>query len=331
MLPLENELNIMKKIPVSMEYNGKENFDLWRERAGEKLFSLLGLDKFQKCEPCFSEEYRTKKDGFTEIRFNFQSEGGYFVPCVLAVPEKSRFGEKPPLMICLQGHGTGMHISMGRAKYEIDEAKIKNGDRAFALGCLKRGFCALSIEQRNFGEKGGNPRPTCHASSMVALLTGRTIIGGRVWDVMRAIDTVQNEYSDLFDTERIYSMGNSGGGTATLYAFALEKRIRGAIASCAFCDFLSSIGEQNHCECNYIPGIRNYFDMADIAGIGSPKPLVIVSGKTDGIFPIDGAKKEFERLKNIYYASSDKCVHVIGKEGHRFYEKEAWNEFEKLI
>ena len=71
--------------------------------------------------------------------------------------------------------------------------------------------------------------------------------------------------------------------------------------------------------------------MADIAGIGSPKPLVIVSGKTDGIFPIDGAKKEFERLKNIYYASSDKCVHVIGKEGHRFYEKEAWKEFEKLI
>lgn len=331
MLPLENELNIMKKIPVSMEYNGKESFDLWRERAGEKLFSLLGLDKFQKCEPCFSEEYRTKKDGFTEIRFNFQSEDSYFVPCVLAVPEKSCFGKKPPLMICLQGHGTGMHISMGRAKYEPDEAKIKNGDRAFALGCLKRGFCALSIEQRNFGEKGGNPRPTCHASSLVALLTGRTIIGGRVWDVMRAIDTVQYEYSDLFDREKIYSMGNSGGGTATLYAFATEKRIRGAIVSCAFCDFLSSIGEQNHCECNYIPNIRNYFDMADIAGIGSPKPLVIVSGRTDGIFPLDGAKKEFERLKKIYYASSDNCVHVIGNEGHRFYENEAWSEFKKLI
>lgn len=330
-LPLEHELNLLRKTPISMKYDGKEDFSLWQKRAKEKLISLTGLDRFIKCRPCVREEYRIQHSDFTEIRFVFQSEEGYFLPCILSVPKESRFGDKPPLMICLQGHGTGMHISMGRPKFEPDEAKIKNGDRAFALGCLKRGWCALTIEQRNFGEKGGNPRPTCHATSLTALLTGRTIIGARVWDIMRAIDVIEENYSSLCDTEKIYSMGNSGGGTATLYAFSLEERIKGAIASCAFCDFITSIGEQNHCECNYIPGIRNYFDMAEIAGIGANKPLVIVSGVTDGIFPIDGAKKEFMRLKEIYYAGSEKCVHVIGDGGHRFYEEQAWSEFEKLI
>lgn len=330
LLPLEKELDILRSTEISMAYDQKEDFAEWKKSAKEKLFELVGLDKFEKCDFCFSEEYRTEHNDFIEIRFSFQSEEDYFLPCILTVPKKSRFS-KPPLMLCLQGHGTGMHISLGRAKYEIDEAKIKNGDRDFAVGCLKRGYCALAIEQRNFGEKGGNPRPTCHAPSLVALLTGRTIIGARVWDIMRAIDVSIENYSSYFDTEKIYSMGNSGGGTATLYAFALEDRIKAAIASCSFCDFISSIGEQNHCECNYIPNIRNYFDMAEIAGIGAPKPLVIVSGKTDGIFPLEGAAKEFERLKNIYYGSTDRCVHVIGNEGHRFYENEAFSAFEKLV
>lgn len=331
LLPLENELNLLRQVPISMAYDKKEDFSVWQKRAGAKLVELTGLEKFNKCNLCVSVEYKEENESFKEIRFVFQSEEGYFVPCLLCVPKNSRFGEKPPVMICLQGHGTGMHISMGRPKFEPDEMKIKNGDRAFALGCLKRGYCALTIEQRNFGEKGGNPRPTCHASSLVALLTGRTIIGARVWDIMRAVDALEENFSDLCDTDKIYSMGNSGGGTATLYAFALEDRIKAAISSCAFCDFISSIGEQNHCECNYIPNIRNYFDMAEIAGIGAPKPLVIVSGMTDGIFPIEGAKAEFKRLKEIYYAGSESCVHVIGSEGHRFYEEQAWSEFEKIL
>lgn len=330
-LPLENELNYLKNQPISMAYKNDEDFFIWRERAKGKLRELVGLDKFTKCESLVKEEYREEYPDYTEIRFSFQSEEGYRLPCILCVPKNSAYGEKPPLMICLQGHGTGMHISLGRAKFEPDEVKIKNGDRAFALGCIKRGFCALAIEQRNFGEKGGNPRPTCHASSLVALLTGRTIIGARVWDIMRAIDVIEENYASLCDTEKIYSMGNSGGGTATLYAFALEDRIKAVISSCAFCDFLSSIGQQNHCECNYIPNIRNYFDMAEIAGIGAPKPLVIVSGMTDGIFPIDGAKAEFRRLEAIYCAAKGKCVHVIGSEGHRFYEEAAWSEFLKMI
>lgn len=331
-LPIENELKILHDTPISMEYKGDKAFSEWQEDAREVLKNLIGLDRFKKCESRVSESQRKENETFTEIRFSFQSEEGYFVPCILCVPKKS--GEKkPPLMICVQGHGTGMHISLGESKYPIDEIKNKSGDRNFAIQCVNKGFCALCLDQRNFGEKGGNPRPVCHASSLVALLTGRSIIAARVWDIMRAIDVLEENYSEYFDTDRIGCMGNSGGGTATLYASVFENRIKAAISSCAFCNFEKSIGEQNHCECNYIPGIRNYFDMAEIAAMSAPKPLVIVSGMTDGIFPIDGAKSEFERLRTIYYSACSKpenCVHVIGEEGHRFYAKQAWPEFDRL-
>ncbi len=333
MLPLKKELSVLHSVPVSMAYDGSEDFSVWQKKAKEKLSELLGIDKFEKCFFDIVEEYRVEHDDFTEIKFYFQSEKDYYVPCILCIPQKTDY-EKPPLMICLQGHGTGMHVSLGIKKYDIDRDKDDNGDRDFALQCIEKGFCALALEQRNFGEKGGTPRPDCYSSSLVALLTGRTIIGARVWDIMRAIDVLIEKYNEFFDTEKIYCTGNSGGGTATFYASALESRIKAAMPSCAFCTFENSIGELHHCACNYVPGIRNYFDMAEIAGMSAPKPMVIVSGKTDGIFPIEFADSEFDRVKNIYYSAAGKeenCTHVVGSEGHRFYAEQGWKSFFSIV
>lgn len=331
-LPIRNELNILHNTPISMEYDGTQPFEEWQKKARAKLSELIGLDKYKKCDFLLEEKYVKEHKTYREIKFYFQSEENYFVPCILCIPKKSKF-EKPPMMICLQGHGTGMHISLGRRKFSFDEKKIENGDRDFAVQCVAKGYCALAIEQRNFGERGGTPKPNCHEPSMVALLTGRTTVAGRVWDISRAIDVLEENYSQYFDKEKIYCMGNSGGGTATFYAMALEDRIKGGIPSCAFASFEKSIGEKRHCECNYIPNIRNYFDMAEIAGMSAPKPIVIVSGKTDGIFPAASAKAEFKRVKETYYSASanpENCVHVIGWEGHRFYAEPAWKAFEKL-
>lgn len=329
--PLGNEIKYLHSIPVSMQYDGKESLSDWQIKARAKLSELMGLQYFYEVDDETEIEFCKEYDEFTEIKFYFYSEENYTVPCVLRVPKNVK---NPALMICLQGHSTGMHISLGIAKFEGDQEKIDNGDRDFAVQCIKNGYCALAIEQRNFGERGGNPKPTCYEPSMVALLTGRSSLAGRVWDIMHAINVMKKHFAEKFDAERIYCMGNSGGGTATFYAAALDERIKGAIPSCAFCTFEDSIGKQHHCACNYIPYIRNYFDMAEIAGMIAPRPLVIVSGRKDGIFPLDSAQYEFDRLKNIYYKACEKpenCVHTVGDEGHRFYADIAWNAFEKLI
>ena len=330
MMPLAKEQELLRSLERSMEYKGDEPLSDWQEKARAKLRELLGLP-YALCEPRFTVEYREETDDFYETRFTFQSEEGYFVPGHFLAP-KRKTEDKPPVMICLQGHSTGMHISLGRTKYPEDD-KSFDGDRDFALEAVKRGYCAVAMEQRCFGERGGTPRPDCYGTAMAALLSGRTLLGNRVWDIMRLIDVLEAQFADVCDADRVYCCGNSGGGTATFYATALETRIKGAIPSCAFCTFAGSIGAMYHCSCNYVPGIRKYFDMAELAGMIAPRPLVIVSGAEDDIFPLTGAKAEFARVKETYYANSDcpgNAVHVIGDGGHRFYAAPAWEAFLRL-
>ncbi|NLA83352.1 MAG: hypothetical protein GX854_02225 [Clostridiales bacterium] len=328
-MPFDHNQKLLAAIQPSMRYDEKEDFKSWQARAAEKLKELLGLP-YEKCEDRMVIEYEKQHEGFKEIRFKFQSEEGYYVPCHLWIPDGKK--EPIPVVICLQGHSTGMHISLGRPKYPGDEETISGGDRDFAVRAIKEGYCALTIEQRNFGECGGTEEgPNCYNSTMTALLIGRTTIGERVWDIQRAID-VLDKYFPQVDMDKIICMGNSGGGTATFYAGCLEPRIKYVMPSCAVCTYKDSIAAMHHCSCNYVPHIRKYFEMGDLAGLIAPRALVIVAGKEDKIFPINGVIESYELAQSLYKAAGadGRCKLVVGEGGHRFYADEAWpvmNEF----
>ena len=180
----ENNISVLKGVKPSMSYISGD-VELWKNTARQKLSELLGMNSFEKVDALLDIEYEKELDGFVEIRFTFQSEQDYRVPCHMLIPKNI---ENPPVMICLQGHSKGMHISLGRPKYDGDEKIIKGGDRDFCVRAIKEGFAAISLEQRNFGECGGSEKgPRCMESAMTALLMGRTTIGERVWDISRAI------------------------------------------------------------------------------------------------------------------------------------------------
>ena len=324
-----NKELIQKVIPTMSYVEG--DYEKWVSEAKNKLSELLGMDKFEKVAPEFEIEFNDQTEDVTEIRFSFQSEAGYRVPCHMLLPNDV---ENPPVMICLQGHSTGMHISLGKPKYEGDIDTINGGDRDFCVRAVKEGFAAIALEQRNFGECGGDETgPKCFESAMTALLMGRTTIGERVWDVSRLIDVLENEFSDIVDINKICCMGNSGGGTATAYVAALEHRIVLAMPSCAMCTYKDSIGAVSHCSCNYVPRISEYFDMNDLMAMAYPKYFIQISGKEDVIFPIDAAKEVFEKGKKVYVAQNQesRCCFVEGNGGHRFYADDAWPIVHKFL
>lgn len=315
-----------------LRYNENRDFEAWREQVRTKLIELIG-DMPEQVPLNLQIEWKETTDSFTEYRFVFDSEVDTSVPCHLLIPHSAK---KPcPVVICLQGHSTGMHISLGRAKFEKDDS---SGDRDFAIQIVGEGYAALVIEQRAFGERisqkiiDHNPyyRTTCYLPAMAASLLGRTLIGERVWDVSRAIDAL-SEFPEI-DTERIACMGNSGGGTATYYAACLDERIKIAMPSCAVCSFAQSIGTLYHCACNYIPGIGKYMDMGDLAALIAPRALIVVAGAKDTGFLLPGVTSEYEIIEKIYDKSgaSDKCRLVIGPEGHRFYAEPSWSVFREL-
>ena len=198
---------------------------------------------------------------------------------------------------------------------------------------MQKGFAALAIELRAMGECGNKAdgSPDCNHPAYQAILLGRTIIGERCHDVSRAIDMVEKHFP-MIDMSRICMMGNSGGGTTTIYATALDTRIAAAMPSCALCGYYASIGAMQHCPCNYIPGIMKYFDMADLVAMAAPRPYVAVNGLTDASFPIESAKEQVAAARPVYEAlgAGEKLRHVIGPEGHRFYKAPAWPVFEEV-
>ena len=327
--PQVRHLNLMREVRPAFRYSEGEDFAAWQRRARVRLEQVLGLP-LERCEENFRIEWTREEEDKTEIRFVFSSEEDVEVGCHLLLPREAK--GRLPLVICLQGHSTGMHISLGAPKYPGDEETISGGDRDFARQIVKRGQAALALDQRGFGERGGTPKgPACQQPAVQALLLGRTLIGERCWDISRAIDAVLAHFPQI-DGDRIALMGNSGGGTATIYAAALDERITAAMPSCAFCGYLPSIGAQHHCICNYVPGILKDFDMGDLGALIAPRSLVVVSGQGDGIFPIDSAREQAEITRAAYRAAGapDQFEQVVGAQGHRFYANDAWPVFDRL-
>ena len=326
MQPFDHNSALARAATPSMKYKGDEPFRDWQSKARAKLLQLLGIDRIKRAvDTKFTIEYINEADEYTEYRFTLEPEVGYNFPAVMRVP-KGACG-KLPVMICLQGHSTGMHISLGKPKYERDHASIAGGDRDFCVRAVKEGYIAVAVEQRNFGECGGagEKGPACLYSTMVAFMLGRTTIGERVVDVSTVIDALIENF-DFVDAERINLMGNSGGGTATFYAAAIDERIKIAVPSCAYCTYKDSIAAMPHCSCNFIPGILDYFEMEDISGLIAPRKLIVVNGAKDDIFPEHGVKEAYEVTKRLYSASGapENCRLVTGPEGHRFYADAAW-------
>ncbi len=325
------QMNKFKDVPESIgkfAFEKYPDFRQWRDAALPGLKQLLGLDRLEKLErkPIVPESAwkRTTPLGTIE-KLYFSPEEGEKAGIYVCLPENA----KPPYktFICLQGHSTGMHNSIAVEWEDESIPKEIEGDRDFALHCMRRGIAAICLEQRYLGERSHKADRThgCQLPSLQNLMIGRTAIGDRVYDVDRLLDYLYTR--EDIDKSHIGILGNSGGGTTSMFAGALLPRITHVIASCSFSSFRASIGSISHCCCNYVPGLLEYGESADAVGLTAPKPLVILNGRFDDIFPLEDADRQFARLEKIYAAAGapGKCIHAVGEGGHRFYDKEAWD------
>jgi dienelactone hydrolase len=323
----------LRKLKPSLTYTGQP-LDRWRAQLGRAFRDLFGWDLKRERVPLNVRELeREETETYTRRKLVFTSEPGAEVPCHLLVPKLVHL--PAPAFICLQGHTSGMHISLGKPKDEHDAEEIK-GDRDFALQAVANGYVALAIEQRAFGERqetvqAKRVKDGCQDAAMHALLLGRPLASERAWDVSRAIDLL--ETLPEVRKDRFGCMGNSGGGTVTYYSACVEPRIWLAMPSCSFCAYADSIFRIGHCTDNYLPGILKHCEMGDLASLIAPRKLVVVAGRTDGIFPIEGVQREFDKVKRIFAAAGkpENARLVIGEGGHRFYAKQGWAAVREMM
>ena len=317
----------MAETRQALAYDGGD-VRAWQQRLRRRLRALIGYHPPRTRTPLAVRSlWRRDHPLGTIEKLAFTSEPAADVLAYLCLPR----GVKPPypFFICLQGHSTGMHNSIAVDRDDETKPIEVAGDRDFGLGCLRRGIAALCVEQRSFGLRRelvqqARSDHLCHDAVMQALMLGTTLAAERVYDVERALDYLAARGDARMD--RVGLMGNSGGGTITIYASALLPRVRLAMPSCSFSSYRQSIMSIFHCGDNYIPGLYATAEQGDVVGLFAPRPVVIVAGKDDGIFPLAGVHEQFARVQRIYAAcgAPENCRLVIGPEGHRFYADLAW-------
>lgn len=318
--------HLMDSIKPALAFKGGD-VKAWQRKLRAKVAGLVG-DIPAKRGPLNVRSLWKKDHALGSIeKIAFTAEPCSDALAYVCIPKKAT----PPYTwaICLQGHSTGMHNSIAVDRETERKTIPVEGDRDFALGCMRRGVAALALEQRSFGlrreqvQKQVSPHG-CHDATMHALMLGRTLLGERVFDVDRAIDYLLTRRD--VDPGRIGVTGNSGGGTISLFSAALLARVAWAMPSCFFCTFRDSIMSIYHCADNYVPNLYLQAEMPDVMGLFAPKPVVVVAGRTDPIFPIAGVRRAFKHLRRIYSAAgaADRCKLVVGPEGHRFYADLAW-------
>ena len=154
---------------------------------------------------------------------------------------------------------------------------------------------------------------------MHLLLYGKSLTGERLKDLLRCVSYLKKV--DQVDPDRIGVVGWSMGGGLALYLSAIDQRINCSYISCYFGTYEGTIIPVRQSTDNYIPGIKNFGELYDIAALIAPRPLLIEHGKPDREFPVEIAKMAFEHLKNAYskQGAVNKTKMVIREGGHRFY------------
>ena len=324
--PVAYSVDLFDAAPRRLRFQAKTRVqaDAWQKQLRTKVTELIGgLPATRTPLRPVTLETRTFP-GYRRDKVLFDARPGVTVLAYVLVPEKVR--RPAPVMICIPGHGRGVDDIVGiddRGRDRTDKAGYQHD---FALQVVEAGLAAVAIEPLGFGcrrdpanARQGLSRSACQPSAGGALLMGQTMVGWRVWDVMRTIDYIATR-SEL-DANRVGCMGISGGGTITVFASALEPRIKTALVSGYLNTFRDSVGSLSHCIDNYVPGILNWAEMYDIAGLIAPRPLFVESGERDNIFPVAASVASFGHVRDIYrmFGAESRIEHEVFPDEHAFW------------
>ena len=326
--PVRYTMKLHDSAPLRMTFKAKtrREAEQWQEKLRLRLTELLGGFP-EKRAPLDAQTLEVRDyPAYRREKFVFQSQPGSYVLGYLLTPKLGASRHAP--VICVPGHGRGVDDIVGIDENGQDRVDKAGNQHDFAIQVAEHGMAAVAIEPMAFGcrrdavtRAKGLGNSACQPAAGAALLLGQTMVGWRVYDVMRTIDWIETRKE--LDASRVGCMGISGGGTCTLFAAALEPRIRGAMVSGYLNTFRDSIMSVSHCIDNYVPGILNWAEQYDVAGLIAPRPLFAESGERDDIFPIAASRESLSRVKRVYevLGAAASLEHEVFDGPHTFWGK----------
>ncbi len=270
-----------------------------REDYRRQLLEMLGLDPLpERTDLQATVTGRVEHGEFTVEKLHFQSRPGLYVTGDLYVPRNLQGRAPAVLYVC--GHGASKKdgVSFG------NKVSYQHHGGWFA----RHGYVCLTIDTLQMGEIEGIHHGTYRYKMWWWLNRGYTPAGVEAWNCVRALDYLQTRPE--VDPDRIGVTGRSGGGAYSWWIAAIDERIKVAVPVAGITDLENHVVDgcvEGHCDCMYM--VNTYrWDYPLVAALVAPRPLLLSNTDRDGIFPLDGVIRTYEKARKIYelYGAGEK-------------------------
>lgn len=240
------------------------------------------------------------------LRFRWQ---GFSCEAFLLIPHEAK--DKMAAILALPGHHTTKEEVIGEipSRFGVD----------YGQKLVKAGFCVLAPDIPFSGDM----KVEDHIA-MQLIMAGSSLTGLRVSYLTALIDYLSS--LPFIDPERLGCVGWSMGGGLAMYLAATDKRVKVVAISSYFGTYRDTFMRIRQSTDNYIPGILQFGDMADVACLVAPRPLWLEHGKEDPEFPQEAFMTGVKFLKKCYRGREESLTWQTIPGGHRFKGQglEAW-------
>lgn len=304
----------------ALAYDGTEDIDEWRNEAREQIFSLMGTPPPAPSSTAYTTLHTEQRNGYKAHKIAFEISAGNTIRAYLLVPDT----EGPhPALVALHDHGAKFSIGKEKMIRPIAESTEVEKDAAeWLTRCYdnvftgdwfaSQGYVVLAIDALLWGNRGEGTdgRQTAYDTQQAlasnCLKLGTTLVGIITWDDLRSIDFLASQ--PFVDASRIGVYGHSMGGHRTWMAAALSDKVAASAAVCWMATAHSLLQKGNNelkggsAFTMQIPMIARYLDNPDIASLACPKPMMILSGDKDKLFPLSGVEEAYEKMQRVWKA-----------------------------
>jgi dienelactone hydrolase len=337
--PLGNQAPFLKTLEretnFSLSFLRDEfgDFNTWAPIARQKLLDSLLYSPTPVAPDAGVVETVDMGDYIREKVF-FNTTPHVRVPAYVLVPKEAKF--PAPAIVALHDHGAMYY--WGKEKIVATEAdsnpvlaefkEVSYGGRSFTTDLVRQGYVVIAIDMFYWGERrtdfrevphlagrltadSGTPEEAKQHNRLAAenveflaraiFLTGHTWAGIMFWDDVRTVDYLLTRPE--VDPDRIGCVGLSVGGFRSDHLVTLDSRIKAAgvvgwmtaYEDCFPNHIYNTVGWMK-----MIPGIHKYLDLPDMMALAVPRPLMIMDGLQDGLFPRSGVERAYEKIGRAY-------------------------------
>jgi dienelactone hydrolase len=322
--------------PLRMRFRGESADECrqWQAAFADKLKSLLGPYQPPKRFKIVVERTVLLADHRRE-ELVLVADGQPSLPLYLLLPKGE--GKRRPGIVAVHGHGPfGYDAVVGRVLTPgIDEA-VKGANYDYGRQLVRQGYvvavpCLTPFGRRLGDRKSYKGTDPCADTFIRLQLLGKLLIGENLRDVLWSLECLARQ--PTVDADRLGCVGLSYGGRMTTLAAALEPRIKVAVISGALNCMQERIQHRYTCGAQVIPGLLEFGDIPEIAGLIAPRPCVWEVGTKDTLLPARWVDKAVERIGRVYTALEAKDRLTVDRfdGGHRWHGTKAVQVLDSVL